>query len=156
MRAPAQSVPGRLRLSFTQLKQQPALLERMAASLGSVNGVITVETTSIAGALLVQFDCEVGNTPVFWDRIESVLHSYELMHNPRPLARMRNNGGDAGPAGPSGKAGKAREPDVDVGPLAHVRHADGAFDHAKRRPALMDKLMELMELMTVALLAARV
>ena len=88
MREPAQPVPGRLRLSFTQLKQRPTQLERMVASLSAVNGVLAVDASPLAGSLAIQFDPVVGNTPAFWDEIESVLLAFELMLNPRPLARM--------------------------------------------------------------------
>lgn len=141
MRAPAPPVPGRLRLSFSQLKQQHALLERMAASLAAINGVITVETCATTGGLLIQFDSVVGNTPVFWDRIESVLHSYELMHNPRPMARMRSKGRDAGPAQGGGDTDQARQPDPDAGPIAHARQAEGASDDQGSWPGLVDRLL---------------
>ncbi len=88
MRAPAQSVPGRLRLRFTQLKQQTGQLSRMAAALGAIGGVLEVETSPITGGFLIHFDAMIGNTPLFWDQVEAVLHAHQLMVNPRPLARQ--------------------------------------------------------------------
>ena len=152
MRAPAQPVPGRLRLSFTQLKQRPEQLDRMAASLGAVNGVLAVDTSSLSGSLLIQFDSVVGNTPAFWDQIESVLHAFELMLNPRPFARMGSKGGGAGSAGHGDKAAHTSKSDPNASPISvpTVAIKPTRRDFAR---ALMDKLMERTSIALVTALA---
>ncbi len=132
MHAPAQQVPGRLRLRFTQLKQQTRQLERMAASLHAVGGVIAVETSPITGGLLIHFDALIGNTPAFWDQVEAVLHSYQLLVDPRPLARR--NGGPP----PRPPASEVRQPtpssDPEHGPKTRRGHP--AIRNAHPVPAM--------------------
>ena len=152
MRAPAQPVPGRLRLSFTQLKQRTVQLERMAASLGAVNGVLAVDTSPLAGSLLIQFDPVVGNTPAFWDHIESVLHAFELMLNPRPLGRLGSKGGGAGSAGHGGKTAQTSKSDPDASTISAPKVA---IEPTRRNfaRALMDKLIERTAIALVTALA---
>ncbi|MEJ7805637.1 MAG: hypothetical protein WKG03_06915 [Telluria sp.] len=87
MQTPSLPVPGRLRLRFTQLKQQTEQLMRMAEALHAVGGVLTVETSPPIGALLIHYDAVVGKTTAFWDQIEAVLLAHQLLLDPRPLGR---------------------------------------------------------------------
>lgn len=92
MQAPLPAVPGRLRLRFTQLKQQTAQLTRMAEALRAVSGVILVETSPLTGGLLVHYDAVIGKTTAFWDQIEAVLLAHQLVLDPRPLGRHEKGG----------------------------------------------------------------
>ncbi len=116
MRTPAQAVPGRLRLRFTQLKQQTRQLNRMAASLSAIGGVLEVETSPITGGFLIHFDAAIGNTPLFWDQVEAVLQAHQLMLNPRPLARQPGADPAAPPREGTSKQTRAAR-DAGQGPL---------------------------------------
>lgn len=136
MHPPAHQVPGRLRLRFAQLKQQIKQLDRLAASLRTVGGVIAVETSPITGGLLIHFDARIGNTPAFWDQVEATLQSYQLLLNPRPPARRDGGPAPRGPAcemprttplgnlqnGPQTRHGHARIQDTQPGRAALAAH----------------------------------
>lgn len=79
---------GRLRLHFSHLKNNLALMTGVIESLRSVPGVSAVEGSPLTGSLLVFYDTSMGDTRQFWDDIEAVLRSHELHHNPRPLGRQ--------------------------------------------------------------------
>ncbi len=79
---------GRLRLHFSHLKNNFALLAGVMESLRSVAGVSAVEGSPITGGMLVFYDTAIGATRQFWDDIESVLRSHGLQHDPRPLGRQ--------------------------------------------------------------------
>ncbi len=91
MHAPATPLPGRLRLRFSQLKQQNEQLVRMAAAMRSTNTyvsserIITVETSPLTGGQLIHFDALAGKTTAFWDQVEAVLLAHQLRLDPRPL-----------------------------------------------------------------------
>ena len=89
MHTPANALPGRLRLRFTQLKQQTEQLGRMAAAMRAIEGVLMVETSPLTGGFLIHYDALIGKTPLFWDRIEAVLLAHQLLINPRPLSRQQ-------------------------------------------------------------------
>lgn len=89
MHTPANALPGRLRLRFTQLKQQTEQLGRMAAAMRAIEGVLMVETSPLTGGFLIHYDAPIGKTPLFWDRIEAVLLAHQLLINPRPLSRQQ-------------------------------------------------------------------
>jgi hypothetical protein len=80
-------LPGRLRLWFSQLKQQAEPLARLAAAMRAVDGVLIVETSPITGGLLIHYDALIGKTTAFWDQIEAVLFSHDLFMDPRSLER---------------------------------------------------------------------
>lgn len=117
MRAPA-PVPGHLRLRFTQLKQHPEKLDSIAASLQAVDGVLALETSALTGGLLIQFDAVIGNTPAFWNHIEAVLHSFQLMVNPRPLARQHRGAGGSDTPSRETKSTRTRPSKAEPEPLA--------------------------------------
>lgn len=98
MQAPSPAVPGRLRLRFTQLKQQTEQLTRMAAALHTVAGVMGVETSPLTGALLIHYDAVIGKTTSFWDQIEAVLLAHQLALDPRPLGHHDKGGANTSPA----------------------------------------------------------
>ena len=87
MQATSLPVPGRLRLRFTQLKQQTEQLMRMAEALHAVSGVMTVDISVPIGGLLINYDAVIGKTTAFWDQIEAVLLAHQLLLDPRPLGR---------------------------------------------------------------------
>jgi hypothetical protein len=87
MQVPVPPVPGRLRLRFTQLKQQNEQLARLACAMYATDGVVAVETSPLTGSLLIQYDALRGKTTAFWDRIEAVLVAHNLLLDPRPLDR---------------------------------------------------------------------
>ena len=85
MRAPSPTVTGRLRLRFTQLKQQREQLAVMAAAMHAIDGVTSVETSQGTGGLLIHYDAAIGRTTRFWDQVEAVLLAHQLLLDPRPL-----------------------------------------------------------------------
>lgn len=98
-------LPGRLRLWFSQLKQQAGPLARLAAAMRAVNGVLIVETSPVTGGLLVHYDALIGKTTPFWDQIEAVLFAHDLFLDPRSLER-RNDGATPAPQEDSGRGHK--------------------------------------------------
>lgn len=93
MQPPSPTHPGRLRLRFTQLKQQTEQLARMAAAMRAIGGVTAVETSPITGGLLIHFDPLTGKTTAFWDQVEAVLLAHQLLLlDPRPLGALRSGG----------------------------------------------------------------
>ena len=94
MPATSPPVPGRLRLRFTQLKQQTERLMGLASALREVAGVTGVETSASTGSLLVYYDAVVGKTTQFWDQVEAVLLAHQLLLDPRPLGRHHKDGAD--------------------------------------------------------------
>jgi hypothetical protein len=87
MYSPTAPLPGRLRLWFSQLKQQREPLARLAAAMRAVDGVLIVETSPITGGLLIHYDALIGKTTAFWDQIEAVLFTHDLFLDPRSLER---------------------------------------------------------------------
>ncbi|WP_426211959.1 HMA2 domain-containing protein [Massilia sp. TWP1-3-3] len=151
MDQPSSSVPGRLRLRFTQLKQQTAQLDSMAAALHAIDGVQAVETNAPSGSLLINYAAASGKTTQFWDQVEAVLLAHQLLLDPRPLGRQRQDGpghnGGRGehPATPATRSATCIGTDSDLLPPArqHQRKA------APRRP-----LRQAAALCSFALLAA--
>lgn len=94
MHAPTHHLPGRLRLRFSQLKNQAGQLEHLAAGLRATAGVIDVQTSPFTGGALVNYDPQVGNTPAFWDQVEAVLLSQHLYMESRPLVRRSGDAAD--------------------------------------------------------------
>lgn len=137
MRAPA-PVPGRLRLRFTQLKQRNEQLDSVAASLQAVNGVLALETSALIGGLLIHFDAAIGKTPAFWDHIESVLQSYHLMLNPRPLAQQSGDAGGADNGRGGRKNSQIGQSNPEPEPLAR-RHQTGNAPEAAPPGALLNE-----------------
>lgn len=94
MQPPSPTHPGRLRLRFTQLKQQAEQLAHIAAAMRTIEGVTAVASNPVTGGLLIDFEPLIGKTASFWDQVESVLLAHQLMLDPRPLG-SRPNGGRA-------------------------------------------------------------
>lgn len=80
-------LPGRLRLRFTQLKNNLAQLAAVSEALRGVDGILSVETSPFTGGILIHYHAAVGATARFWSDIETVLQAHELNHDPRPLGR---------------------------------------------------------------------
>lgn len=81
-------LPGRLRLRFTQLKQDTGRLAMVAAAMRDVDGVQSVEASPFCGGMLINYDAAMGASRTFWNDIEEVLLAHQLQHNPRPLGRQ--------------------------------------------------------------------
>jgi hypothetical protein len=97
MHTPTHHLPGRLRLRFSQLKQQIGQLNHLAEALRAIDGVVAVETSPITGGVLVHYENATGNTPAFWNQIETVLLAKQLYLDPRPLGRRSGSyAGDDG------------------------------------------------------------
>lgn len=79
---------GRLRLRFSNLKNNLPQLSRVIEALRDVAGVDAVEASPFTGGMLIHYDPAAGDTPRFWDEIEAVLAAHGLYHDPRPLKRQ--------------------------------------------------------------------
>jgi hypothetical protein len=87
MDAPTHHLRGRLRLRFSQLKNNVGELSGVIESLRDVAGIDAIEASPHTGGMLIHYDPAAGDTRRFWNDVEAALVSHGLHHNPRPMAR---------------------------------------------------------------------
>lgn len=85
---------GRLRLRFSNLKNNLPQLTGVIDTLRDVAGVEAIEASPYTGGMLIHYAQAAGDTGQFWDEIEAGLARHGLHHDPRPLRRQ------AGPGAP--------------------------------------------------------
>lgn len=83
---------GRLRLRFSNLKNNLEQLTGVIETLRGVAGVAAIEASPYTGGMLIHYDQAAGDTRRFWDDIEAGLALHGLHHDPRPLRRQNAPG----------------------------------------------------------------
>jgi hypothetical protein len=84
MRGQTPYLRGRLRLRFSQLRNDPLRLARVCDALRGIDGVQAIEASQLNGGMLIHYNARLARRPGFWDEVEAVLESNELYHTPTP------------------------------------------------------------------------
>lgn len=84
MRGQTPYLRGRLRLRFSQLRNDPLRLARVCDALRAIDGVQAIEASQLNGGMLIHYNARLARRPGFWDEVEAVLESNKLYHTPTP------------------------------------------------------------------------
>jgi len=87
---------GRLRLRFSELRNDPLRLARVCDELRAVDGIHVIEASQITGGMLIHYDARHARGPGFWDAVEAVLDRHHLYQNPVPVGASRTPSSDLG------------------------------------------------------------
>ncbi|HEY0064232.1 MAG TPA: hypothetical protein VGC21_19100 [Telluria sp.] len=93
MQAQALTLPVRLQLRFSLLKNNPARLASVSDALRGLDGIESVQVSAQTGTVLIQYDGAIGNKHRFWDNVEAVLEAHHLYHDDREAPLMHRFAG---------------------------------------------------------------
>lgn len=83
-------ISGRLRTRYPQLKNNPARAKVVEAALRKIDGVLSVETSTVTGSLLVRYDAHAGKRTALLDtlyRTKQQLGLVPVLQSPAPAVR---------------------------------------------------------------------
>lgn len=83
-------ISGRLRIRYPQLKNNPARAKVVEAALRRIDGVLSVETSTVTGSLLICYDATAARRTALLDtlyRTKQQLGLVPASHTPVPVSR---------------------------------------------------------------------
>lgn len=81
-------ISGRLRIRYPQLKNNPARAKVVETALRKIDGVLSVETSTVTGSLLVRYDTRSSKRPALLEKLYQAKQQLGLVpHTSAPVAR---------------------------------------------------------------------
>lgn len=86
--------PGRLRIKFPQLRNNPPLAKRTKAALHAIDGITSIEVSTVNGSLLIRYHA-TGGTQKMLDSIDAATREIGLISDSAVHACPHRRTGEA-------------------------------------------------------------
>jgi hypothetical protein len=79
-------ISGRLRTRYPQLKNNPARAKAAEAAIRNIDGVLSVEASTITGSLLIRYDAQAAGRDMLLDTLYRTKQQLGLIQSPQHSA----------------------------------------------------------------------